>query len=138
MWQDCKNLEIRSSLKDLTDRIDENGQIDFSDESIGDWSKEEYAKVTKGILKQRMLDQSDWRGRLAHQAWDKHLTARYNRINNIGYSEYPAKSATTTVMIGVQPVIEFEGNLTEFTTASKMSSAYVSWTNDPTTPLKYG
>jgi len=139
MWQDCKNLEIRSSLEDLTNRSDENGQlIDFSDESIGNWSQEEYAKTTKGILKQRMLDQSDWRGRLAHQPWDKHLTARYNRINNIGYSQYPAKSATTKVVVGDQAEIEFDGNLTEFTTASKMSSAYVHWTNDPTAPLKYG
>ena len=123
MWQDCKNLEIRSSLEacadplhthntcqihsrplpqDLTNRSDENGQpIVFSEESIGNWSQEEYAKETKGILKHRMLDQSDWRGRLAHQPWNKHLTARYDRINNIGYSQYPAKSATTKVVVSV-------------------------------------
>lgn len=132
MWQDCKNLEIRSTLKvslaypatiprpctnhqcqylahshasaritqDLTNRSDENGQlIDFSDESIGNWSQEEYAKETKGILKHRMLDQSDWRGRLAHQPWNKHITARYDRINNFGYTGAPAKSATVHITV---------------------------------------
>lgn len=46
-----------------------------------------------------MLDQSDWRGRLAHQPWNKHITARYDRINNLGYTGAPAKSATVHITV---------------------------------------
>ena len=36
--------------------------------------------TVRGTTFAPVLDQSDWRGRLAHQPWDKHITARYDRI----------------------------------------------------------